>query len=272
MAGLPKITVVTPSYNQAEFLERTILSVLNQDFPDLEYIIIDGGSSDCSVEIIKKYESRLAYWVSEPDRGQSHAINKGLMRATGDLVAWQNSDDIYYPDAFTSVAQLAIKKPDSDLIIGDINLIDEDDKVIREQRYVRPSYESILSEGMVLTNQAAFWKRQLHEQIGWMNESLHYGFDYDWFLRLLQATSKTVHLPIILGALRYHSETKTSKQQQLFNAEYKKILEGRVCPVWKKHYYLVRRLLLTFAAGHYSYVLHGIRRRMLSYVQKILSS
>src|SRR3990172_2381086 len=108
----PKITVVTPSYNQVSFLERTILSVLNQNYPNLEYIIIDGGSTDGSVEIIKKYESKLAYWVSEPDRGQSHAINKGWMRSSGEIMAYLNSDDTYRDGALFCIAKYFTEHPE----------------------------------------------------------------------------------------------------------------------------------------------------------------
>ena len=260
--GWPRISIITPSFNQAAFLERTILSVLEQDYPNLEYIVIDGGSSDGSVDIIRKYENRLAFWVSEPDLGQTHAINKGLKRATGDWVAWQNSDDIFYPGAFMRVAQAAIRSAKTELIIGDINLIDEKDSVIREMCYVRPTYESLLAEGMVLTNQAAFWRRSLHDRIGWLDESLHYGFDYEWFLRALRETNRAVHVPQCLGALRYHDATKTSRSQALFVAEYQSILAGRILPVWKKNLYRARRLLLTLANGHFAYVLRGIKRRV----------
>jgi glycosyltransferase involved in cell wall biosynthesis len=261
--GCPRITIITPSFNQAAFLERTILSVLDQDYPNLEYIIIDGGSSDGSVDIIRKYQAHLAYWVSEPDYGQTHAINKGLERATGDWVGWQNSDDIFYPGAFMYVAQAAIRSPKTELIVGDINLIDEKDWVIREMRYVRPTYESLLAEGMVLTNQAAFWRRSLHDRIGWLNESLHYGFDYEWFLRVLRETDQAVHVPQCLGALRYHDATKTSRSQELFDEEYRSILAGRmILPGWKKSLYRLRRMLLTLANGHFGYVLRGLRRRV----------
>lgn len=257
----PRISIITPSFNQAVFLERTILSVLEQDYPNLEYIIIDGGSSDGSVDIIRKYENRLAFWVSEPDQGQAHAINKGLKRATGDWVGWQNSDDIFYPRAFMHVAQAAMRFTNAELIIGDIKLIDELDGVIREMRYVRPTYESLLAEGMVLTNQAAFWHRDLHARVGWLNESLHYGFDYEWFLRVLRETDRAVHVPQVLGALRYHAATKTSRSQALFDEEYRSILAGRILPAWKKSFYRSRRMFLTLANGHFGYVLRGLRRR-----------
>ena len=260
----PRISIITPSFNQAAFLERTILSVLDQGYPNLEYIVVDGGSTDGSVEIIKRYASRLAYWVSEPDRGQSHAINKGLQRATGEWVGWQNSDDPYLPGSFARVAEAARKNPQAGLIIGDMQLIAADDGVIRDQRYVRPTYRALLAEGMVLTNQASFWRRDLHARIGWLDESLHYGFDYEWFLRVLQTGCRAVHIPEILGALRYHADTKTSRHQHLFNVEYQNILLGRALPPWKKNLYRVRRLLLILADGHYRYVLRGVGQRVLT--------
>lgn len=261
MHELPRITVVTPSFNQAAFLERTILSVLDQGYPNLEYIIVDGGSTDGSVEIIHKYADRLAWWVSEPDRGQSHAINKGLQRASGEWVAWQNSDDVYFPGAFAQLAEAARRWPQAELIIGDMQLIDEQDRLIRDLRYVRPTYASLLAEGMVLANQAAFWRRGLHERIGWMDESLHYCFDFEWFLRLLRESDHARHVPFYWGALRYHDATKTSSSTSRFAEEYSSVLEGRVLPGWKKHLYRMRRLLLTLVYGHISYVLRGVFRR-----------
>lgn len=256
----PRITIVTPSFNQATFIERTICSVLDQSYPNLEYIIIDGGSTDGSVEVIRRYEKHLAFWVSEQDRGQSHAINKGLKLATGDWVAWQNSDDIFYPGAFESLANAARKNVHSNLIIGNMNLIDEQDDVINDLKYVTPTYHSLLAEGMVLANQAAFWRRSIHEKIGYLKEDLHYGLDFEWFLRVLKH-GRATHINKTWGGLRIHSETKTSQFQVLFDNEFAKILEGRRVSIAKLRVYQLRRLLLMLAKGDLAYTVRGISRR-----------
>jgi glycosyltransferase involved in cell wall biosynthesis len=259
-SSLPRITVVTPSFNQEQFLERTILSVINQDYPNLEYIIVDGGSTDGSVELIKKYEKYLTYWVSERDDGQSQAINKGLKRATGDWLAWQNSDDIFYPGAFHSLANAIRVNRQSSLIIGNMNLIDEQDHVINDLKYVKPTYQSLLAEGMVLTNQAAFWRRSLHDKIGYLDEELHYGFDFEWFLRVLQI-GKAAHVNKTWGGLRMHSQTKTSRYQILFDKEYAKIREGREATQFQIRLHQLRRLYLMLLRGDIDYVTRGLKRR-----------
>ena len=260
-SSLPRITVVTPSFNQAQFLERTILSVLNQDYLKLEYIIIDGGSTDGSVELIKKYEKHLTYWTSEKDDGQSQAINKGLKRATGDWVAWQNSDDIFYPGAFHALADAARKNSQLSLIIGNMNLIDEHDNVINDLKYVTPTYQSLLAEGMVLTNQAAFWRRSIHKKIGYLNEDLHYGFDFDWFLRVLSMGQAT-HVNKTWGGLRMHSQTKTAQSQALFDQEYVQIRKGRQSSLTQLRLQQLRRLSLMLARGDFTYIFRGLGRRL----------
>jgi glycosyltransferase involved in cell wall biosynthesis len=256
-----KISVITPSFNQVDYLERTILSVLNQNYPNLEYIVIDGGSTDGSVDVIKKYASQLTYWVSEKDFGQAHAINKGLKSATGDWIAWQNSDDTYCQGAFKSFVEAVNESKDIDLIIGNMNLIDTNDDILRELKYVKPTYLSLLAEGMVLANQATFWKRDLHKKIGYLNESLHYGFDYEWFLRVLNY-SNAKHVNHTWGNLRLHSETKTAQYQDRFDNEFKKIRNGREISRITKKYYQTRRLLLTLLNGDFKYVIKGIIRRL----------
>lgn len=260
MTYFPRISVITPSFNQSEFLERTILSVLDQQYPNLEYIIIDGGSTDGSVDLINKYSDRLSWWVSEPDQGQANAINKGLRRATGDWVAWQNSDDIYYNYCFNDLVAAAEKFPNAGLIIGNMILIDELDAPLRDIRYVEPTYKALLAEGMVLTNQSAFWRRQIHESIGYLSEDLHYSFDYEWFLRLTQHTN-SAHINKFWGGWRLHKDTKTSISPEAFILEKQQILRGRQSTKLAKLIYTLRRLLLTLAKGNFSYALRGVFRR-----------
>jgi len=262
-SNLPKISIITPSYNQAAFLERTIKSVLDQNYQNLEYIIIDGGSTDASVDIIRKYESHLKYWVSEKDDGQSHAINKGLKIATGDWVAWQNSDDIYYPGAFEALKEAANSNSKASLVVGNMNLIDEHDGFIWDLHFVKPSYNAMVAEGMVLSNQVAFWKRNVHDQIGFMDEALHLGFDFDWFLRLTKVT-QGVNVNQCLGAFRIHSQAKT----QRMTAENSKIHQqvrkrhAAFMPKWRAILYKVKRFYLLLAQGDLSYVFRGLLRRM----------
>lgn len=256
----PSISVITPSFNQACFLERTIRSVLNQGYPSLEYIVIDGGSTDGSVDIIRKYADRLSYWVSEPDRGQVEAINKGLERATGDWVCWQNSDDVFFPGAFAELAEAAAKHPEAGLIAGNMMLIDAHDQPLRDLRYVTPNYTAMLAEGMLIANQAAFWRRDVQQRVGLIDERYHCSFDYDWFLRLTQAC-RGVHVNRNWGALRLHGATKTSNQAALFAEENRQILAGREVPGWKRRCYQARRLAQMLARGDLGYVVRGLMRR-----------
>lgn len=261
MPSFPRITVITPSFNQVAYIERTIRSVLDQNYPNLEYIVIDGGSTDGSLELIKRYASRLTYWVSEPDRGQVHAINKGMLRATGDWVAWQNSDDTYYPGTFDELAATASRYPHAGLIIGDLMLIDKDDAPIRDVRYITPLHNALIAEGMLVANQAAFWRREVHATVGFLDERYQCSFDYDWFLRITKEV-RGVHASRIWGALRLHGDTKTSLQASRFREENDAILRGRKMPRWKKATYKLRRICLMLLRGQYDYVLRGMVRRM----------
>lgn len=260
MNYFPKLTVITPSFNQVQYIERTILSVLSQGYPNLEYIIIDGGSTDGSVDVIKKYEKWISYWVTEKDEGQANAINKGLKLASGDWVGWQNSDDIYYPGAFEALSKVIGTSTAESLVVGDMNLIDEHENIIRDLKYVRPTYHSLLAEGMVLANQSAFWRRAVHEQIGYLDERYDCLFDYEWFLRLLQKHQAT-HVRKALGALRIHGETKTHNRQEQFQEEYARVLQGREMSSVVKRLYQMRRLLMTLASGDVKYALRGMLHR-----------
>src|SRR5581483_771889 len=260
-AALPRITIVTPSYNQGAFLERTIRSVLLQGYPNLEYIVIDGGSTDGSVEIIRKYDRWLAHWVSEKDRGQVDAINKGLRRATGDWVAWQNSDDVYCPGCLHAVARRCLRDPGAGFICANVNLIDASDRVLTDLRFVRPTRGAMLAEGMVLTNQAAFWRRSLHERIGYLDDSYACAFDFDWFLRVLRV-ARAAHVDRMMGGYRIHGETKSHALDELCRKERLAILGDERPSRWRVQLYRLRRIGLLLAHGHLYYLARALARRL----------
>ncbi len=180
----PKVSVITPSFNQARFLEQTIRSVLDQDYPNLEYVVIDGGSNDGSVDILRRYADRLAYWVSEPDRGQTDALNKGFARATGDIVCWVNSDDFYYPGALAAAVAAFRANPDLGLVYGRGNRVDEDGEVIREFECTRPFDLDALVYGIdYILQPTTFFRRQALHDVGPFDPGLHYAFDWELWMR-----------------------------------------------------------------------------------------
>ena len=222
MQDMPKISIVTPSYNQAQFLERTIISVLNQNYPNLEYIIIDGGSTDGSVDIIREYEKYLAYWVSEPDEGQSHALNKGFAISTGDILAWLNSDDMYLPGAFFAAADTSRKHPDAALVYGDYIKVDADDRCFALKRQPSFDYHACLHSYIIVIQPASFFSRQAFFEVGGIEPSFNYAMDYDLIIRLAQY-GNCIHFSKYLAAFRYHSTSKTVAERSKFPQENRKI-------------------------------------------------
>ncbi len=207
----PRISVVIPSYNQCEFLERTLRSIFDQDYPNHEVIVIDGASTDGTVKLLEKYTHALAYWESTPDRGQSHALNKGFAKATGDIFAWQNADDIYFPGAFSRVVEAFARRPDKSVVFGDYATIDADDRLIK--RYPAFDYRigQLVYEGFFLNAQATFWRRDVHARFGQFDEHLHRNMDYEMLLRfgLVEGEAAFLRIDDLLAAFRRHPLQKT---------------------------------------------------------------
>lgn len=215
----PRVTIVTPSYNQAQFVEEAIRSVLLQGYPNLEYTVIDGGSTDGSVEIIKKYEKWLTYWVSEPDRGQSHAINKGFEKASGVIYGWLNSDDYLLKDALKSVARAYLASPESGAWCGSSLYVDVNGK----KTGVREPPPQLDAETIAAWNEnsfaqpATFFSRRAWQQCAPLDENLHYGMDLDLWIRIAQKFTFE-KVGEVLATERLHKDCKTEKDMGMMYA------------------------------------------------------
>jgi glycosyltransferase involved in cell wall biosynthesis len=218
-----KLSIVTPSYNQGRFLEETILSVLNQGYQPLEYIIIDGGSTDESVSIIQRYEKHLAYWISEKDRGQVHAINKGLERATGDILAFINSDDVYLPGAFNAVISHFEDNPASNWICGDTLMFGDGHETRMIHAVVPRSAAHCLSWAYRAPQPGHFWRTPLVRS--GFQERWNYDFDHDMYVRLLLAGHKCEYLPLPMAGYRLHEVSKTIAEGHRQLEEFDRIAE-----------------------------------------------
>lgn len=225
-----KLSIITPSYQQAQWLPTTIQSVLDQNYPDLEYIIIDGGSKDDSRNIIESYSKHLAYWTSESDKGQSDAINKGFRKATGEVVAWINSDDYYYPHAFSKVMQIFEANPDLVMLYGNCTFVDEKGKFLRYFTEVK-EYDPLTLRNYsdYIMQPTTFFRRSALEKVGYLDEGLHFGMDWDlWCKFATQYPDKILYLDELIAVNREYKNTKTStgasvrlKELKIINNRYK---------------------------------------------------
>jgi glycosyltransferase involved in cell wall biosynthesis len=205
----PLASIITPSFNQAKFLEETIRSVLGQDYPALEYIIVDGGSTDGSLEIIQRYDGQLAWWVSESDLGQTDAINKGFAHAQGDVLAWLNSDDTYLPGAVGEAIDYLLSHPQAGMVYGDANLVDEASQVIGHFPAAQTDYR-LLRRGYVhIPQQASFFRASLWRQVGPLDPSFYFAMDYDLWVRLAHR-APLHYYPRLWANFRLHSGGKSS--------------------------------------------------------------
>jgi glycosyltransferase involved in cell wall biosynthesis len=204
----PKITVVTPSFNQGQFLEETILSVIGQHYPNLEYIVMDGGSTDNSVEVIKKYQKHFTYWVSEKDKGQSDAINRGFDRATGDILCWVNSDDMLMPGVLLHIASL-LDTSRAEIICGNCVHIQEGTNWVWGSRVDEDKEKFRLSDIAYIIQPASFWTRKAWEVTGRLDDSMYYAFDWEWQIRAHAKGAEFIYTKKNLAIYRVHADHKT---------------------------------------------------------------
>jgi glycosyltransferase involved in cell wall biosynthesis len=202
------ISIVTPSYNQAPYIEKTIQSVLSQDYPSVEYLIVDGGSADDTVNIIKRYESKLAWWMSEKDGGQTDAINKGFARAKGDIIAWNNSDDTYEPGAVTAAVKYLQDHPELGMVYGDCNYINESGRVIGKFKASQTNYRLLRRGYTRIPQQTMFFRAGLWQEVGPLDPSYYFAMDYDLWTRIA-ARTEIKYLPQTWANFRLHTSGKT---------------------------------------------------------------
>jgi hypothetical protein len=206
----PRISIVTPSFRQARFIERTILSVVGQEYPNLEYFVQDGASPDGTIEVLQRHASELSGWRSEPDTGQSQAINRAFAHTTGEIMAWLNSDDILFPGAMAFVADFFVKNPEVDVVYGHRVLIDEEDREIG--RWLLPPHDDkVLSWADFIPQETLFWRRLIWDKAGGrIDETFRFAMDWDLLLRFRDAGARFARLPAFLGAFRVHAQQKTT--------------------------------------------------------------
>jgi glycosyltransferase involved in cell wall biosynthesis len=255
MTNIPRISIITPSYNQGGFIRETIESILGQNYPNLEYWVIDGGSNDNTADLLREYEPRVM-WVSEKDRGQAHAINKGLRSIAGDIVGFINSDDVYLPETLRTVAGYFTAHPEAAWLTGDYVIIDNGGRRIQPyvawyKRMLRgnPTFRR-LAVANYIVQPSTFWRRSLMNEIGLFDESLAYCFDYDFWMRaILKHPLHVVNNPLSL--FRIHGASKGGSQFKKQFAEEQKVLKR----------YTNDRLLLT---------IHGIHAQAVVLAYKLI--
>jgi GT2 family glycosyltransferase len=217
------VSIITPSYNQASYLEQTIQSVLEQDYARIEYLVIDGASTDSSVEIIRKYADRFAYWVAEKDNGQAEAINKGLRRAKGEILGWLNSDDYYLPNTISAVVKVFEENPEAVMVYGDMLAVNAHGQTLNILRYKQYSLEDLLCF-QIIGQPSVFFRRSALEKAGMLDTTFHFLLDHHLWIRLAQQ-GRILHVPQIWSAARYHAAAKNRARAAEFGREAFRVLD-----------------------------------------------
>lgn len=249
----PTLSIITPSYNQSEFILDTIESVKNQEYDDVEHIVVDGGSDDGTIQILEEHEDDYDLrWVSEPDRGQSHALNKGIEMADGEWIGWQNSDDYYVKGSFRAFEELCTKRPDADVFYGDLVVVDRDGVEV-DRSYHIPASRFVQRYSNIMANQAAFFRKSALQKVGGIREEYHYCMDIDLFWRLTRADLTLVHTPTFLGYFRTYEEAKTGGEKEERHLEERREIQERYgVPFYEKPIpnNVLRLLALGVKAGY----------------------
>ena len=257
-----KFSIIVPTLNSKIYLDKCLRSILNQTYKNFEIIVVDGGSNDGTIDYLKSYGDKIK-WISEIDEGQADAINKGIKMSNGNWITWQNSDDYYSDDNALLMFSDAIKSnPSKKLFVGNINLVDKSCRILRDVKYFKPSFYSLLYEGMTLTNQSSVWSSALNIELG-MLKNLKINFDYEWYLRILKNYPDCgFHINHTIGCFRLHKLQKTQNQnlEDLTNLKKIKNQYG-----YKKNYFylfklylLIRKFLCFLIQGNFHYLVRGI--------------
>jgi len=255
---LPKISVITPSFNQGRFIEQTILSVISQGYPDLEFIILDGGSTDETATVIKKYESHITYWHSRKDNGQAAAINEGFEMATGDILCWLNSDDMYLPGILHKIADSFHDIHSAEIVFGNCIHFNELSKKTRGSDVLRSHENFRLSLCDYIIQPSSFFTRSAWQKTGKLNESLHFSFDWEWFIRLEKAGVHFIPVPDYISLYRIHEAHKSGTGSGKRVEELKQIADT----------YNERRLAKAFSRWMDMYAKHDFLSRTIDAGQR----
>ena len=254
----PKISIVMPSYNQVQFIERSILSILNQDYPNTELIVIDGGSDDGTTDIIKKYKDKITLWISEKDQGQSDALNKGFKHCSGEIYGWLNSDDIYLPNAFKNAVSVLKKNADKKIVFGDWLSINNEDNIIDHNHAFDFNLNHFKYEGFHLNAQSMFWRKNVHNRFSGFQIDLNYTMDYQMILEfgINEGEKSFFRIPQVVGAFRRYKGQKTSRftdtdleEHKLISKRYQYLDKYKLTGKLKKVYFRLRRALWYYKRG-----------------------